>query len=559
MKPNTFTCFELWKNDMVPESFFRASSSPFANLDSRTLPFAATEKAQKNGGKTFLRFEDTEVSYSDFHKRTNRVANSFQDLGVEKNDKVAILMSNRPEFLYVWMGLAKAGAVEVPIYPDYKGEMLLYRLEYSDAKLLVTEPEFLQTIGLIQRGVTKIKQIVLASGVPKENPLDAEKFRIYPFGKLLKGSSAEVDRNIMPGDPFALIFTSGTTGPPKGALLPHAWNFYAAEHKIDAMQTGPDDVIFNCFSMCNPTGLLETTFTAMMADATVAHVKRFSASNFWSQCNRLRATEFVYMGGILSFLLKQPEDNLDMKHSVRAAWGAGCSKQVWLDFERRFGVKIVEIYGTTETMEVLQTPPDAPRPGSCGKVVDGWEVTILNEDDVELSPDEIGEIVVRPMKPFMMFLGYYKDPEGTLEVCRNLWFHTGDLGYRDNKGYFNFYQRKKYAMRLRGRMVSSWEIEQTINSHLKVKESAAFGVASETGEEECKVIVVLKEREEMKPEELLSFCNERMPRYMLPRYIDLTHEELRKTHTQRIVVWEYKKEGIGRAWDALKASRRLRG
>lgn len=538
------------------ETFGGKLSRPKYAGDERTLKFIVEDKAEKNKQRPFILFEDQKIGYEEFNEKTNRIAHAFLDLGIHKEDKVSILMTNCPEYILTWFALAKIGAIEVPIYERLRGPMLLYRLEHSESKALVTEPKFLDTLKPVEDQMKKLKHIIVNPKSPPENTSYEDRFNIVSFNKMLQGSRCEPEAKAKTSDIFAIMYTSGTTGPPKGAMLPHGWLFRAAEDKIKVMGTSPRDVIFNCFSMCNPTGQLETTFTAMMADASVAHVKRFSASKFWDQIKKFRCTEFVYMGGILGYLLKQPKTSDDRNHSVRAAWGAACPKRVWTEFEKRFGVKIVEIYGTTEIMQVTQTPPEAPKTGSCGKAVEMHEVKIFDKNDNECEPLQVGEIVVRPKISAIIFAGYYKDAERTLASMSNLWYHTGDLGYFDEDGYLYFHQRKSFAMRIKGHLISTWEIEQTINSHPKISESVAFGVPSEFGEDECKVIIVPKEEVTMRPEEIIGYCSESLPSYMVPRYVEIARE-LKKTHTDRVVIWEYVKEGVGKAWDRLKARHQI--
>jgi crotonobetaine/carnitine-CoA ligase len=196
--------------------------------------------------------------------------------------------------------------------------------------------------------------------------------------------------------------------------------------------------------------------------------------------------------------------------------------------------------------------------GSVGKVAEGLELKIFDENDEELPPNQIGEIVVRPRRPHIIFECYYKMPEKTLEACRNLWFHTGDIGYLDEDGYLYFVDRKKDAIRRRGENISSFEVEKVINSHPSVAESAAIPVPSELGEDEVMVIVVLKEGATLTPEELLAHCEDRMPHFAVPRYVEF-RDFLPKTLTERVEKYKLKEHGVTEnPWDREKAGYKLK-
>lgn len=525
-------------------------------LQDRTIPNVLKNTVDRNGERPFILYEDRTMNYREFDSITNQIGNSLISIGVEKGSKVSILMGNRPEFLETWIGLAKIGAIEVPVDMELKGEMLLHRLQNSEASVLVVEDKYLIGISEIKEVLSNIKQVFVYPDIPADISDFPDHVSLRGFQDLLRGPKTDPGVETMPQDIHAIMYTSGTSGPAKGVMVPHAQWTYVADYKNKACRTTVEDVIFNCYPLYNPTGQCETSFSALMAGAAVAHVDRFSASRFWSQIRKFKATEFVYMGGILSILLKQSPSSEEKKHECRLAWGCGCDKNIWEAVEKRWGIKVIEIYGLTESWPVTQYPWDAPRSkiGSIGKVVEAFEAKVFDENDNELSQGKVGEIVVRPKLPYASCAGYYRNAEATMEVIRNLWFHTGDLGYQDEDGYFYFVERKKYVMRVGGHMISPWDVEQAINKNAKILESVAFGVPSDlsSGEEECKVMVVLKANEEMTPEELLAHCKKYLPRYMLPRYIEFAHD-LEKTPTLRIQRWKYKEKGIGAAWDRMMA------
>jgi carnitine-CoA ligase len=254
---------------------------------------------------------------------------------------------------------------------------------------------------------------------------------------------------------------------------------------------------------------------------------------------------------MIPILMKQPPTPADRDHPLRAFY---LGKSV-LDetFQQRFGVRCVETYTSTEVGIGTGSPYGQWRSGSCGQVNDATlDVRIVDESDRELGPGEPGELVVRPKQPFVITPGYYKFPQATTDACRNLWFHTGDRAYRDADGYFYFVDRIKECIRRRGENISAFEVEQAVNSHPDVLESAAFGVPSELEEEEVKVSVVVQGRAVLAPAELVEHCRQRLPSFMVPRFVEFV-QELPKTPIGKLARHELRAQGdcgiTARTWD----------
>ncbi|HUG04668.1 MAG TPA: AMP-binding protein, partial [Steroidobacteraceae bacterium] len=250
---------------------------------------------------------------------------------------------------------------------------------------------------------------------------------------------------------------------------------------------------------------------------------------------------------------KQAERADDADNPVRLMVGAAAPQDEWQSFQKRFNTKLLEVYGMTECYCCLASPYDAPRAGSCGQAITGWDVRIVDDEDNDCPPDVIGEFIARSNKMFVGTTGYYKKAEATLDLFRNGWIHTGDMGRRDADGYFYFVDRKKQAIRRRGENISSFEVESVIGSHPAVLESGVVGVPSEVGEEEVKAVVVLKEGQKVTAEELVRWCEPRMAYFAIPRYIAF-RESLPKTPSERVEKFKLKDEGItADCWDREKA------
>ena len=266
------------------------------------------------------------------------------------------------------------------------------------------------------------------------------------------------------------------------------------------MGYGPGEVLYNAFPLFHVNARYTGVLCAYMCDGQMVLPSRFSASGFWQTCREKDVSAFNYMGAMLMMLYKQPERDDDADNPVRRAYGAPAPLTIYKDFEQRFGVQLVEVYGSTEAGTVTENTVEEFRVGSCGRPVSYYEVEIHDEHDEPCPPRVEGEIVVRPKEPHVLFEHYYRMPDETLDAFRNLWYHTGDRGWRDEDDYFYFVDRMKDAIRRRGENISSWEVEKVLTAHPSVDEVAVIGVPSELTEEEVLAVVVTKPGFELTPE-----------------------------------------------------------
>jgi crotonobetaine/carnitine-CoA ligase len=358
-------------------------------------------------------------------------------------------------------------------------------------------------------------------------------------------------------DPMTILFTSGTTGPSKGVVMSHHYYYYAARTIGRGMEDGPDDVLYTCLPLFHVNAQVCTALAALLYDARVAMYEHFSASTFWDEIRRSRATVFLALGAMGNILAKAPPRADDAENNVRLALIVPPPEDLE-GFERRFGLRVVyETFGMTEG---IVTPPEIARPrrpGCCGRPTEETEVRVVDDDDLALGPRQTGEIIIRPREPYTMMSGYYKMPEETLRAFRNLWFHTGDLGYLDEDGFLYFVGRKKEAIRRRGENISAYEVERIVNQHPSVLESAAVAAPSELGEDEVKVVIVLKDGERLDPVDLIRFCEERMAYFMVPRFVEF-RDALPKTPTERVEKYKLKESHGPETWDREAAGYRLR-
>lgn len=515
------------------------------------------EKARINKDRVFLLFEDQKISYEQLDLASNQFAHGLKNLGVQKNDKISIMMENCPDYLYAWFGAAKLGAVEVPINVAQKGDSLSHIVNNSDSKVLFIDAFFLERLSIIRDDLNKLEQI-LCRGNVDQLIADTLPATVSSINEFLKCPSTPLDVEVNSADPAGIIYTSGTTGISKGVVVPHNVFIHNGRLMSRLRQMSSQDVLYTFFPLFHANAQILSIITALVADAQVVLKDRFSATNFWDEIRKYQATQFNYLGAVMPILSKQAPREDDADNPIRIAIGAACPPDVMKQMEERFRFRCLEGFGMTETGMVMHWTVDDRKIGSCGKVLDDlFEVKLVDDDDVEVPVGGTGEIVVRPKVPYVMMSGYYKMPEKTLEAFRNLWFHTGDYARKDEEGYFYFVDRKKDAIRRRGENISSFEVEKVINSHPKVLESAAFAVPAELGEDEVKASVVLKPGETLTPEELIHFCNERMAYFAVPRYLEFV-SGLPKTPTNRVEKYRLREAGITEnTWDREKAGMKL--
>jgi len=513
-----------------------------------TLGTLLERKAAENKSQPYLYFLDKEISYEDIDANANRMANAFSKLGVVKGDHVAIILPNCPEYLYCWFGLAKLGAVTVTINTQFKGESLKYLIEASDSKLVVVASDFLPQYDEIAPKIKGVGRVVFDTTRQAGNNESLD--------TLFWESPTTLALDVLPIEdiePFIITFTSGTTGLPKLVRNSHRAYITAAQDLASYVELSSKDRIYSSLPLYHANPQAYCVLMALVASASVIIAPRFSASRFWDDVRKYQATAFSYVGAVLPILLTQAERPDDKDVPAKKCFGGGAPKEVYEKVSQRFGVEVLEMYGMSETgtWNTINRPGRG-RAGTTGELREGFEVRIFGDRDNELPPGEIGEIVIRPTKPFIMFDGYYKSPEETVRCSANWWFHTGDLGKVDADGYYYFCGRKKESIRRGGENISPYEIEKEINEHPVVAESAAFGIADPIMEEEIKVAIVLHPDQDVTPEEIIAWCERRLPKFMIPRYIEFM-KSLPKSASEKVQRVALKEQGLTPGtWDRNK-------
>ena len=521
------------------------------------LPKVLRARAEANPDRDYLKFADNPwISYGEVNARSNRVGNALIDRGVEKGESVSVMMPNCEEFLPVWYGTIKGGGVMSSINTAYKGDFLSWTINLVESKKLFISDIYLDRLDFIKDELPKLEHVIVMETGNQEGPDPDKKWKSETLEEFMgSGSDSEPDVEYAWTDDARIMFTSGTTGRSKGVIKQNAADYFSARGLLEVISATAgksvdslaEDTFFSCLPLFHSNAQVLSGYPAMVANARVAYVERFSSSRFWQQVIDAEATIFNSIGAVSYFIYNIEPSDLDAKHNVHTVFAAPAPRDIYEDFQERFGVKFIEGYGLTETgMATYMDPTQPAVPGSMGKANPGYEVTIVEPGtDKPLPPDTPGEIVVDMKIPNIVMRAYYGMPEKTADDFRNLKLHTGDLGRMDENGYFYFMDRVKDYIRRRGENVSSMEVEKHAASHPQIKEAACIGVKAGEGasSEDEIMIVAIPEGEAPDPAEYIQYMAERMPYFMVPTFIRFV-DELPKTPTERVQKVKLREEGI---------------
>ena len=477
-----------------------------------------TARAATAPEQVYARFCGEPVTYAEIERRSAAFAAHLRMRGIVAGDRVAVMMRNSIATIAVVFGLARAGVAWVPVNAQQRGEGLRYLLTHSQPRLVVADAEL-------------VPQIAEAMGPEAELPLLAH----APGGELdaiLAEPAGFAEPAPSAGAVFAIMYTSGTTGRPKGVIVSHRMLRLAAESVALLSDAKAGDVFF-VWEPLYHIGGAQLLPLPMLRGITLAMVERFSASRFWDQVRAEGASHIHYLGGILQILLKQPPSPRDREHGVRIAWGGGCPADIWPLFRDRFGIDIRECYGMTEASS-LTTCNVTGLVGSVGRTLPWFTVRLEDAQGQPVAAGARGEIVIETSIPGAIFPGYLDNPEATAKALRPDGFHTGDLGSFDPQGNLYFHGRMTDSVRCRGENVSAWEVEHVAAEHEAVEDCAMIGVAADVGEQDIKLFVKPREGAIIDPRQLSGWLGQRLAPYQNPRYIAVV-DEFERTASQRIM------------------------
>ncbi len=456
-------------------------------------------------------------------EHTRQVAKGLQDMGVKKGDHVLSWQPNNREAVLTWFGLNYLGAVYVPINTAYKGNLLQHVVQLSDATVMICHTDLAQRLNDIDTGA--LRDVIITNGEATLANLTT-----HPASKLIADIGlSEIPDVIEPWDTQYIIFTSGTTGPSKAVLSSYAQG-YAMGPQAHTHIDETERYLIN-LPMFHVGGTIFFIIVLGVGGSCFLDT-HFKTGEFWDTVRKHEVTSTCLLGAMFPFLLNLPPSNHDKEHTLRKAVCVPWNEET-VAVGQRYSIEMRTTFNMTEISSPMVSDPYPSESGTCGKLRDGVEARVVDQNDCEVEPGEVGELIVRTDQPWAMNHGYYKNPEATAAAWRNGWFHTGDGFKYDEEGYFYFVDRIKDAIRRRGENISSFEVESEVNIFENVGEAAAIPVPSELGEDEVMIVVAPAADKNLDPEELFHFLEPRMAHFMLPRFIRIV-DDLPKTPTQKV-------------------------
>ncbi len=520
------------------------------NIADRHLGRILQLQAQDNGDTVFLINDEQRITFAEAEDITNRLAAGFASLGVGRDDRVSLFMGNVPEMVLLCLALNKLGAAWVPICTDYRGEWLRDTIDRSRPRVLVTDAEHLPRL-LDLPELPAVDNYLLLDGASDALP------SATLYEDLLKHEPLSVDYSTMHcSDTNAILWTSGTTGRSKGVMQAHNnWirsTLMGAALMYDSRE---GDIIYCALPLYNSGAWLTCIIRALITGIGVAIERKFSAGQFMERVRHFNATQTFAVGSMGVFLMKTPPADDDADNPLREACIVPMPPNLWEAFEQRFGVKLITSgMGQSECLLTLnQLHSDVEVPVySLGFPPPDADVRLFDDDGNEVPDGEPGEICVLPKEPYLLFNGYFDDPEATAAAYRGDWFLTGDMARKDPEtGAFFFVDRKKDAVRFAGRNISTMEVESVLVRHPAVAEVAAYGIPSADleSEDELMLAIVRAEGSDETPEGYCRFLNENAPHYFVPRYIRFV-DALPYTPTNKVQKYLLRTEGVtADTWD----------
>ncbi len=496
-----------------------------------TLPWVLGQWAEREPDRPFLRqVGGGSRTYGEFHHGALRWADAFRNAGIEAGDNVPTMVRTSIRAEEHWLGLGWLRAVHTGVNTDFRGRSLEYILTNCRAQRMICAREFLDRVAEIAGQLELLELVIVPDAAPADLPADYP-IRVVAAAELWDAATPATDLPVPERHETACIsYTSGTTGASKGVLVPwgRLWP------NVTWMDLTSDDVWYGPYPVFHLSGMLPIAHLAFPG-AQVVLRESFKTQEYWKDIREYGCTVTALIPAMMNWLLDQPPHPDDADNPLRCVSGAPVIPRIE-DFKKRFGIKMRTVFGNTEVGTPLFAGPDVSADrASTGKwVAPGYEVRVADEHDYEVPTGQVGELLVRTTEPWRMLAGYFGMPDKSAEAWRNGWFHTGDGVVRDENGRYHFVDRIKDSMRRRGENISSMEVEAYVNEHPAVSETAAIGIPSEYGEDEVKICVILQDGEKVSPAELRQFLAERMPTFMVPRYIEFLENPERTEAMQRI-------------------------
>ena len=486
----------------------------------QTIPDLLQEKVRLLQDKEFIVFDDadgqvTSLSYRAFGERVNRLTNALIADGVQAGQTVSLMVTTSPEFLISWFAINQAGAVMVPVNVLYAADELQYLLNNSDSVGFISEPRFIplfNEVAALCPGV-KVKVSVRAGGATGD-------FRLLPDILASAPATCQIVR-VGPDAPAQIVYTSGTTSRPKGVVISHKASLIQGISLTMLFGMTPADRSCVVLPLFHVNGQYVGILPALTVGGTIVLLEAYSATRFWGQVRKHQCTLMSIVPMLLRTMLAQPPRADDAQHQVRFSFYAlPTTDAEWEQFEGRFGVKLVEGYGLSETLGICSSNPvvhGTTKRHCIGLPTLGRRMRVVDESFADLPPGEVGRILVRGGA---MFSGYYKNQEATDACMKDGWFDSGDNGSIDTDGYFHFFDRSKDVIKRAGENIAATEVERVLNEHPKILESAVIAVPDPLRDEAIKAFVVLRPGESMTEDEVREWCARHLAKFKVPSFCE---------------------------------------
>ena len=535
-------------------------------LVERTVGRILARQADRFADKNFIETTSGDcISYRDMHLRSNQFAQGAAAFGIEYQEPVLVMLPDTIDYVPVWCGLAKRGAIEVPINLAYRKNILKRLCNDSTAKKIIIDCQYVERLEEIADDLEHLDCVILYAEDQKLDsygtlpPKLAQTYQVAGFEDLFSDISTDFEPAPQFSDLVGIMYTSGTTGASKGVSTTHSHSFCYADGAAEIFYLSEEDRFYTAgLPLFHLAGQWGVCYASMIYGATVVLRKGYRNDNFWPDIAEHSCTVVFLLGAIANFLWQQPKLPEDSETPLKKV-GMFPVMTEHKQFRERFGVEISTGYGSTESPCPVIHHFDEPLPNhQCvGFPTGRYDVKILDENDQVCTTGTVGEICTRPRAPWEIMLNYWRQPEYTAKVFRNLWYHTGDAGYQDDEGRLFFVDRLTDSMRRRGENISSMEVEDEVNQHPDVLECAVFPVLAEHSEQEVMVVITPQPDVTIEPEKLIRFLDQRMAYFMIPRYIEFT-AAIPKTPTGKMEKYKLRAKGITPStWDRVAAGIKL--
>ena len=525
------------------------SGTPGLSTVSIHSPLQALRLVLDSGASGGFGFGNEFLSFPELDRRSNQCCHMLEALGVGRGDRVLGMIGNTPEIAIAWFATSKLGAIWVPVNTAYKGEWLSWPIIDSQPAAIVSESSFAPRFAELEQALPPGRPFIYV-GKPPSAPVGPMK--VLPMSDCHKADDSPSAVNVHGADLSHLLYTSGTTGKSKGCMVSHNYLVNMARLGRQNLPRLPEEVLWTALPLYHMAAT-DLFLEELMLGGTTVFAPQFSVSRFWDDVGQANAKIVSLMGAMLVLVATAPdcEQAQNCYGQVRMVYGGPFPPNIQQMWKTRFGVQqtIGGVYGMTEANFLALEAGRPPKEGSCGLPTESFDLRLVDEEDSEVAQGQVGQIVIRPRAPHVMFDGYWNNPSASWSACQNLWFHTGDYARMDEEGYLYFVDRQSDRMRRGAENVSSFEMEEALSHHPSIAQIAVHAVPSELGEDEIKATVVVAEGQSLTPEELCQYAIARVPAFAVPRYIEF-RDQLPRNPTGKVLKYQLRAEGVTpRTWD----------